>query len=137
MHKQHPQTAYRKYAISIGTIFENCDKNEKRLLCVCTAAFYHILSVDDQPVIEEGQTKRTGTGVGADDAADLAHQRLGKAEIVHQIGLDGVHLAGADGVTGQRGETGIDAAQLLDLLDRKSTRLNSSHSRRSRMPSSA
>ena len=77
MHKQHPQTAYRKYAISIGTIFENCDKNEKRLLCVCTAAFYHILSVDDQPVIEEGQTKRTGTGVGADDAADLAHQRLG------------------------------------------------------------
>jgi hypothetical protein len=26
MHKQHPQTAYRKYAVSIGTIFENCDK---------------------------------------------------------------------------------------------------------------
>ena len=55
--------------------------------------------------------------MGADDAADLAHQRLGKAEIVHQIGLDGVHLAGADGVTGQRRETGIDAAQLLDLLE--------------------
>ena len=27
MHKQHPQTAYRKYAILIGTIFENCDKS--------------------------------------------------------------------------------------------------------------
>jgi hypothetical protein len=27
MHKQHPQTAYRKYAVLIGTIFENCDKN--------------------------------------------------------------------------------------------------------------
>ena len=26
MHKQHPQTAYRKYAVLIGTIFENCDK---------------------------------------------------------------------------------------------------------------
>ena len=26
MHKQHPQTAYRKYAILIGTIFKNCDK---------------------------------------------------------------------------------------------------------------
>jgi len=26
MHKQHPQTAYRKYAILIGTIFENCDR---------------------------------------------------------------------------------------------------------------
>ena len=26
MHKQHPQTAYRKYAVLIGNIFENCDK---------------------------------------------------------------------------------------------------------------
>ena len=26
MHKQHPQTAYRKYAVLIGTISENCDK---------------------------------------------------------------------------------------------------------------
>ena len=30
MHKQHPQTAYRKYAILIGTIFENCDKSQKQ-----------------------------------------------------------------------------------------------------------
>ena len=30
MHKQHLQTAYRKYAVSIGTIFENCDKNAHR-----------------------------------------------------------------------------------------------------------
>jgi len=29
MHKQHPQTAYRKYAVSIGTIFENCDKQNR------------------------------------------------------------------------------------------------------------
>ena len=28
MHKQHPQTAYRKYAILIGTIFENCDRKD-------------------------------------------------------------------------------------------------------------
>ena len=28
MHKQHPQTAYRKDAVLIGTIFENCDKKE-------------------------------------------------------------------------------------------------------------
>jgi hypothetical protein len=26
MHKQHPQTAYRKDAVLIGTIFENCDR---------------------------------------------------------------------------------------------------------------
>ena len=28
MHKQHSQTAYRKDAVLIGTIFENCDKNQ-------------------------------------------------------------------------------------------------------------
>jgi len=28
MHKHHPQTAYRKYAVLIGTIFENCDKSK-------------------------------------------------------------------------------------------------------------
>ena len=28
MHKQHPQTAYRKYAVLIGTIFENCDNKK-------------------------------------------------------------------------------------------------------------
>jgi len=34
MHKQHPQTAYRKYAILIGTIFENCDSAAfKRHFC--------------------------------------------------------------------------------------------------------
>ena len=33
MPKQHPQTAYRKYAVFIGTIFENCDSN----LCWCGA----------------------------------------------------------------------------------------------------
>ena len=26
--KQHPQTAYRKYAVLIGTIFENCDNKK-------------------------------------------------------------------------------------------------------------
>ena len=40
MHKQHPQTAYRKYAILIGTIFDNCDKKynqlEKALLSLLT-----------------------------------------------------------------------------------------------------
>ena len=28
MHKQHPQTAYRKYAVLMGTIFENCDRSQ-------------------------------------------------------------------------------------------------------------
>jgi len=29
MHKQHPQTAYRKDAVLIGTIFENCDTRKE------------------------------------------------------------------------------------------------------------
>ena len=79
--------------------------------------FLWISLVDDKPVVKESQTKGTGACVGADDAADLAHQRLGKAEIIDQIGLDGSHLAGADGVTGQRVEAGVDTAQLFDLLE--------------------
>jgi hypothetical protein len=31
--KQHPQTAYRKYAVLIGTIFENYGKKQKRSSC--------------------------------------------------------------------------------------------------------
>ena len=34
MHKQHPQTAYRKDAVLIGTIFENCDNIKKVFICV-------------------------------------------------------------------------------------------------------
>ena len=30
MHKQQPQTAYRKDAVLIGTIFENCDTMSPR-----------------------------------------------------------------------------------------------------------
>ena len=29
MHKQQPQTAYRKDAVLIGTMFENCDKQKR------------------------------------------------------------------------------------------------------------
>ena len=28
MHKQHSQTAYRKYAVLIGTVFKNCDNKK-------------------------------------------------------------------------------------------------------------
>ena len=42
MHKQHPQTAYRKYAVLIGAIFENCDKKSRYAL---TAAAPLLLAV--------------------------------------------------------------------------------------------
>ena len=32
MHKQHPQTAYRKDAVLIGTIFENCDNKNNPIV---------------------------------------------------------------------------------------------------------
>ena len=72
-----------------------------------------------QSLIKEGQTKRTGTGVGADDAADLAHQRLGTLQVVLQVGLDGLHLAGRQRITGQRRHGGADAAQLFYLFEQR------------------
>ena len=34
MSKEHPQTAYRKYAVLIGTISENCDKTNNDKKCI-------------------------------------------------------------------------------------------------------
>ena len=55
MHKQHPQTADRKDAVSIGTIFENCDKqpndsgkvvgNDKGIRKVGSAVLRRTLSI--------------------------------------------------------------------------------------------
>ena len=53
-----------------------------------------------------------------------------------QAGADAVYV-GLKGWSrgGAKGE--LTSAELLDVLDRKSTRLNSSHIQKSRMPSSA
>jgi len=32
MHKQQPQTAYRKDAVLTGTIFENCDNKKEDIM---------------------------------------------------------------------------------------------------------
>ena len=46
MHKQHPQTAYRKYAVSIGTIFENCDNvSDDTLRQAVEDAGYHVTGI--------------------------------------------------------------------------------------------
>ena len=52
---------------------------------------------EGEALIEEGQTERAGAGVGADDTADLAHKGLVPAQILLQVGLDGLHLAGGRG----------------------------------------
>lgn len=52
MHKQHPQTAYCKYAVLIGTIFENCDKKQKTPVmqnCVTSAFLLQLLSKAPSP----------------------------------------------------------------------------------------
>ena len=72
---------------------------------------------NDQCFIKERQAERAGAGVGANDAADLAGQGLGTVQIILQVGLDGGHLAGGDGVACQRGQRGVDAAQLFDLFE--------------------
>lgn len=35
MHKQHPQTAYCKDAVLIGTVFENCDNKDETPAGLC------------------------------------------------------------------------------------------------------
>lgn len=50
---------------------------------------------EGEALIEEGQAERAGAGVGADDTADLAHKGLVPAQILLQVGLDRLHLAGA------------------------------------------
>ena len=50
MHRQHPQTAYRKYAILIGAIFENCDKSHSILFsrsegCDCGLQLFDAVGV--------------------------------------------------------------------------------------------
>ena len=67
-----------------------------------------------------------------DDTEDV--EDLQAAE--HSFVVGYLHLAGVQaGVYGRSRD--VDVAQMLDLVDRKSTRLNSSHTTRSRMPSSA
>ena len=64
--------------------------------------FFDWVRSEGEALIEEGQAERAGAGVGADDTADLAHKGLVPAQILLQVGLDGLHLAGGEGVTGQR-----------------------------------
>ena len=45
MHKQHPQTAYRKYAVLIGAIFENCDKKSRQPILKLPTSFEAIGTV--------------------------------------------------------------------------------------------
>ena len=51
MHKQHPQTAYRKDAVLIGTVFENCDKNKTVLII---AHWMRTVASADQVVVLSG-----------------------------------------------------------------------------------
>ena len=81
MHKQHPQTAYRKYAILIGTIFENCDKTAKGPLSAAERAFLSLSGVGAEiihPCVVPGgqQMVAVRLGVFLDEVAVLVGQRL-------------------------------------------------------------
>ena len=45
IHKQHPQTTYRKYAVVIDTILENCDKKALAGQVRPARAFYFIFYI--------------------------------------------------------------------------------------------
>lgn len=53
---------------------------------------------------------------GADDAAELAHQRFAHVQIFTEVVLDGLHFPQAGRITGNSGKVRVDAAQLFDLL---------------------
>ena len=55
--------------------------------------------------------------MGADDAADLAHQRFAHVQIFTEVVLDGLHFPQAGRITGNSGKVRADAAQLFDLLE--------------------
>ena len=67
MHKQHPQTAYRKDAVLMGTIFENCD-NGDNLSVIAYAMPQTGLGgrdeterlAEDRPARRQGQLRLTG-----------------------------------------------------------------------------
>ena len=76
------------------------------------------------------------TGAGARGAYMLAARDLVTNDI--EVAVEGAQLAGHGLVAGCQAEHAVQLRALhRHLKDRKSTRLNSSHSRRSRMPSSA
>ena len=55
--------------------------------------------------------------MGANDAADLPHQRFGQIQSIPEVVLDGLHFAQAGRVAGNRGKIRTDAAQFVDLLE--------------------
>lgn len=71
-----------------------------------------------QSFVKKRQTKRTRARMGADDAADLLHQRGIHVQVVPEVVLDGLHLPQAGRITGHGFKVRVDAAQLVDFLNR-------------------
>ena len=67
----------------------------------------------------------------------LGGKGINVSGVLAQLGCESVALGFVAGETGARLERGLAAQGLKTDLDRKSTRLNSSHKTESRMPSSA
>ena len=106
---------------------------------------HHILVVDDDARLRDLLTRYLGEqGFEVKAAADAQQMdKLRAREHYHLIVLD-LMMPGEDGLSvcrrlrGQGDQTPIIMLTAKgDEVDRKSTRLNSSHSDRSRMPSSA
>ena len=90
--------------------------------------------------IRYGKIMYAGSASGWSDAAgeDVTHLDLRGKFVLPGLIDAHVHLAGSGEADSQfYAPTGQMALKILSNADRKSTRLNSSHSRASRMPSSA
>ena len=85
MPKQHPQTAYRKYAVLIGTIFENCDKRSLGLIILYFTGRIHLfyISLSEKQKIDRHGGIRAKKAV--DKTAALCYNKQVDAGLAHPV----------------------------------------------------
>ena len=85
MHKQHPQTAYRKDAVLTGTIFENCDKINEPQPIPPGKGCGSFLCTETQAAVEEA----TSEEAASEDAASLETSEAASEDAASECSLRG------------------------------------------------
>ena len=153
MHKQHPQTAYRKDAVLIGTIFENCDK--RRGYGSQQTDLSELRTQNEIAVHSEKRDfkisdvlitawSRVQVLPGPPSPYEKRHLAMRCLFFIFRTAIPTPRQCRSGKVPFHKiADVGKDFGpvrlhqKLVPGTDRKSTRVNSSHRRTSRMPSSA
>ena len=105
----------------------------------CLSRGWEVVGVDSiTPYYDAGVKRQNAAALAADPRCTYLEQHLLELDLPELVaGVDLVfHLAAQAGVRASWGQS-FDVYTELNVTDRKSTRLNSSHYQPSRMPSSA